>query len=67
MNHEVVDLLDIHGDCVNDLMYDDCMYQALFELSVKEVGCTVPWLWNKSNICTEPGDRDRVSQSTVTV
>ena len=52
--HDVVDLLDIDGSCTSGIDYDACMYQALYDKSMAEVGCTVPWLMNKTNICSSP-------------
>ena len=39
-------------NCVPDYDFDDCIYQRLYEISMEKVGCTVPWMKNKSNICT---------------
>lgn len=33
--------------------FDDCMYQKLGNISIKEVGCTVPWLIDRSMICNQ--------------
>ncbi len=47
INHEVVQLLgEGRGStCVNtDQSFDNCMYEAIENITMKEVGCTVPWL-----------------------
>jgi hypothetical protein len=60
INHEVVQLLSgsDFGTCVDNYGkskdYDDCMYTTMHQLMMEEVGCTVPWLSNKSNICVQP-------------
>jgi hypothetical protein len=59
INHEVVQLLSgsDFGTCVDNYGkskdFDDCMYTKMYQLMMDEVGCTVPWLHNKSNICVE--------------
>ena len=65
INHEVVQLLsgEDFGNCVdnfgNDGSFDSCMYSNLYEMMMEEVGCTVPWLPDKSNICTDKAKRDK--------
>ena len=68
VNHEGVQLLEEKGgDCVRAYdgtgdgdhgTFDDCMYSQLHRLQLEGVGCTVPWLLNKSNICVEEADRE---------
>ena len=51
------------GTCVedygNDLDFDSCMYSNLQRLMLEEVGCTVPWIPDKSQICTEESKRKK--------
>jgi hypothetical protein len=60
INHEVVQLLSgsDFGTCVNNYGkskdFDDCMYTKMYQLMMDKIGCTVPWLIDKSNICVEP-------------
>jgi hypothetical protein len=46
------------GECVDNYGkyndFDDCMYTKLYDISMEQVGCTVPWLPNKYNICRDP-------------
>ena len=37
--------------------YDGCIYSELRKLNLLEVGCTVPWLPDKDNICQEESKR----------
>ena len=72
INHEVVQMLSAKGTCVDqygegegvdsdmDNSFDGCMYSKLRELMMSEVGCTVPWLPDKRNICTLEQDRKMV-------
>lgn len=58
VNHEVVQLLDEKSACVNVFPegvadYDGCMYSQLRALMQADVGCTVPWLPDKSDICQD--------------
>ena len=57
VNHEVVQLLSEKGNCVDSYeeyeTFDGCMYSKLNELMVNAIGCTVPWLPDKSRICTD--------------
>ncbi len=60
--HEIVQLLSDKSDCVdvfeeNDNSFDGCMYAKLNQLQTEQIGCTVPWLLNRSNICTEKEKR----------
>ena len=58
----MVQLLPEFSNCVNNFgsnkNYDDCMYSELYELMLQNVGCTVPWLLNRSNICIENTKRN---------
>ena len=57
--HEVIQLLvddaehclDNSGNAFNYSDYDDCIYKEMESLMLEDVGCTVPWIPNKSNIC----------------
>ena len=44
--------------CVDKLQgyisFDDCMYSKLRDLMLAKIGCTVPWIPDKSKICTDP-------------
>ncbi len=59
VNHEVVQMLtdDSKDSCVDvyeeHVEYDHCIYSRLRDLMLKDVGCTVPWLPDKSNICKD--------------
>ena len=54
VNHEVVSLLGKDGTCTNGTIeFDTCMYSKLRTLTINEVGCTVPWLPDKSAICLD--------------
>ena len=71
LNHEVVQLLSHDGSCVDQYMegegvdtdmensFDGCIYSKLREIMTRDVGCTVPWLPDQSNICTEQEDRTK--------
>ena len=57
VTHETVQMLDDFGTCTNTFpegSYDNCVYQQLTSRMLKEIGCTVPWVPDKSQICTEP-------------
>ena len=43
----------------NDLDFDSCIYTNLQRLMLEEVGCTVPWIPDKSQICTEESKRKK--------
>ena len=59
ISHEVIQLLagEEFSKCVDTFepneSYDDCMYSKLYDIMMDKVGCTVPWLTNKTNICTD--------------
>ncbi len=67
VNHEVVQLISEEGNCVDhfdqgevaedDDSFDGCMYSQLGKMGRERLGCTVPWLPDKSNICTEEAKR----------
>lgn len=61
VNHEVVQNLGNDGTCVENygIMedFDACMYDKMQELMLEEIGCTVPWLPNKTSICTDENKR----------
>ena len=64
VNHEVVQLLSDDGACADHFggsedTFDGCMYDQLRRIGLEEVGCTVPWLPDKSSICQEEQDRKR--------
>ena len=65
MNHEVVQLLsgEEFGNCVdnygNDGSFDSCIYSNVQRLMMEEVGCTVPWIPDKSQICTDETKRKK--------
>ena len=65
VNHEVVQLLsgEEFGNCVdnygNDGDFDSCIYSNLKRLMMEEVGCTVPWIPDKSQICTDETKRKK--------
>ena len=39
--------------CTNSEAHDDCINRRLHELFMEKPGCTVPWFYNTSNICTD--------------
>lgn len=59
ITHEVVQLLtgEEFSKCVDtfepDMSYDGCIYSKLYDIMMDKVGCTVPWLPIKANICTD--------------
>ena len=57
INHEVVQLLSEMGTCVDSYEdfedFDGCIYSRLRDLMIDSIGCTVPWLPDKSEICNE--------------
>ena len=63
INHEVVQMLggEEFSTCVNQYdgfeTFDECMYKTMQKLMLEQVGCTVPWIPDKSNICVEEGKR----------
>lgn len=72
VNHEVVRLLSDDGSCVDSFLgendtsassdvardsFDGCMYDRLTRMSMEELGCTVPWLPDKTSICVAEEDR----------
>ena len=63
VSHEVVQLIPEFSNCVDSYdqnsNFDDCMYSNLFDLMVKKVGCTVPWLLNQSKICVDLEKRNQ--------
>ena len=53
-------LLPDYGNCSvyePDNSFDECMYSKLYQLMMDKNGCTVPWLLNRSNICTDYNKR----------
>ena len=66
INHEVVKLLENDDQCVSEYeygSYDGCIYNELYNISMSEVGCTVPWLLNKNNTCTDDEDSQKAFQT----
>ncbi len=59
VNHEIIKLVDgdSTGHCVNTYGiysdFDGCMYSKMEEIMLSKVGCTVPWLLDKSKICKD--------------
>ena len=55
LTHETVQLLSTTSNCTNTYeqkSYDDCIYETLSSKLMSNIGCTVPWQPNKSEICT---------------
>ena len=49
INHEITQLIGEDGSCSAELdNYDGCIYDLLYNMTMDEVGCTIPWL---------PGDK----------
>ena len=63
VNHEVVQLLPEKGTCTDDYGeygdFDTCLFDRMTKIMNKEVGCTVPWVQDKSNICKNQEDADK--------
>ena len=65
ITHEVVQLLsgEEYSNCVDsfdpDPSYDGCIYSNLYSIMMDKVGCTVPWLPIKSDICKTPDKSKR--------
>lgn len=64
INHEVVQMLggEDFSTCVDEesnkyFNFDDCMYNEMKKIMLEQVGCTVPWIPDKSNICIEEDER----------
>ena len=56
LTHETVKLLPDFGTCTNDYpegSYDNCIYSQLNNKMLEEIGCSVPWQANKSEICKD--------------
>jgi hypothetical protein len=64
INHEVVQLIggEDFSTCVANYGeysdFDDCMYQTMQKLMLEQVGCTVPWIPDKSKICRDKQKRN---------
>ena len=64
ISHEVVQLLEGEefSQCAAnydpDADYDECIYSKLYTLMMDTVGCTVPWLPIKTDICSDSRKRD---------
>ena len=43
--------------------FDTCMYDGLKSIMTDEVGCTVPWLPDKDNICVKEEERNKAFQA----
>ena len=48
------------NDCVDDVIYDECIDDNIDKILRDEVNCTVPWLKNKKNICKTLFTQSRV-------
>ena len=56
LNHEVFEVLDYEGEqCMDSAEYsrDDCVDNLITKTSMEMVGCTTPYLADKSSICTD--------------
>ena len=56
INYEIRELLDYGGDpCNTDKIYqmDGCYSKATEKIALATVGCTTPYAFNKTNICTD--------------
>ena len=58
------------SNCVDtfnpDPTYDGCIYSKLYELMMEEVGCTVPWIPIKTDICKDPTKSKKAFDGSVT-
>jgi hypothetical protein len=55
VSYDIINLLtpDFKDCNVDHHNYDNCMFTTMEETMLKLFGCTVPWLPNRSNICTD--------------
>ena len=56
LNHEVFEVLDYEGEpCINSAEYsrDKCIEDLITKTSMEMVGCSTPYLEDKSSICTD--------------
>ena len=56
VTHETVQMLEEFGTCTYTYQqgsYDNCIYQQMSKKMLEEIGCTVPWLPNRSKICID--------------
>ena len=47
VNHEIEELMggeDGTSGCRPNFDYDACMYDTLYNITMAELGCTIPWL-----------------------
>ena len=60
MEHQVNTRLE---NCVNGKMadYDTCINTKLYDIGMKEIGCTVPWVPKKYHICTNLEKRQKAN------
>ena len=61
LEYSINEFLDSSKEpCEKNIDYntDDCIDKALYEKSIKEIGCTTPWGKNKTMICTEQSKAD---------
>ncbi|TRY78208.1 hypothetical protein TCAL_14440 [Tigriopus californicus] len=62
--YEIVELDSRTGKCFDysdssSVGFDQCMYDILYEMSLNEVNCTVPWLPKKDRICVDAESRSK--------
>ena len=50
------------GDMSQYSTFDDCLYSKLYDVQMEQVGCTVPWLVKKDNICVDEAKRKHAFQ-----
>ena len=54
--HEVSKFLDFNGQsCESKIMRDQCVDEYIISNLTEMIGCTTPFVSNKSNICTDEG------------
>lgn len=61
---EIVQLDPSSGKCLDysdslSVGFDQCMYDILYQMSLNEVNCTVPWLPKKDRICVDAESRSK--------
>ena len=54
VSHEVITQLEKPGKCIaiTKKYYDRCIIEKMHELMINETGCTVPWVTDKNEICS---------------
>jgi len=68
INHEITQLIGEDGSCSVDLdNYDGCIYDLLLNMTMGEVGCTIPWLPGDSHWPDVCGDDTEKRKRAFTI